>query len=85
MTEEWRDWRLVWYDADLVKRPPDKPVAGAELSADGAWATGFVDGRVAAMWMRYRMPTRDALRRAAARTSDVARERTRRHPTNPLN
>lgn len=69
MSEEWRDWRLVWYSTDLRSRPPQKPTQGAELSGDGAWATAYVerDGRpvVAAMWMRYRMPTRETLAREA--------------------
>lgn len=69
MTERWRDWRLVWHHADLKRRPPEKPPASAELSGDGAWATAYAerDGGqiVAAMWMRYRMPTRETLAREA--------------------
>lgn len=66
--EEWRDWRLVWYDGDLLRRKPgEKPPKNAELSADGAWASAYVehDGRtiVAAMWMRYRMQTKTELAR----------------------
>lgn len=78
MTEEWRDWQLVWYAADLVQRPGERPPKDAEPSADGAWATGYVerDGRrlVAAMWMRYRMPTRGTLARAteARRVREIA-------------
>lgn len=71
MTDEWREWRLVWYAVDLVRRPGDQPPDSAELSADGAWATGFVerDGatHVGAMWMRYRKPTSETLARASAR------------------
>jgi hypothetical protein len=65
MTSEWRDWRLIHYTTE--KRPPETPPKQAEVSSDGAWAQLLADdGRtVIAAWMRYRMPTRETLQRAA--------------------
>lgn len=74
MAETWRDWRLVWYStAHYKRRPSEKPPKTAELSGDHAWASTYADdGRtVTAMWMRYRLPTRETL----AREAQARRER----------